>query len=224
MDRQDKHAFTPALKAEAAFAAIRAQKSVEELACEYGVEPSAIEAWKAQLLEGGAAVFSGDVQVPRVLAKNPYGPEFGRLTLPQRVQMAADASAEVGRSIGAIVLHIGASEANVDPVDPVLVEDMAAFLAGKLNASDYAGVAGRSSIVLYVSLINTIDDLHAVARRLHHHAAHWLDASGHPEYVLSAPGVAYYPVDGLTADGLFDTASRRAREAQSQVITLRRRA
>jgi transposase len=213
---------TPGFKAEVAFAAIRGLKTLAELASEFDVPAEQIAAWQNQLLEGGAAVFSGDVPAPRVLAQNPFGPDFGHLTLSARVRMAAEKSAAAGRGIGAIVLHAGACEAGVDPIGQPLIGDIAAHLREKLNASDYAGTAGPATVSIYVSLINNIDDLHAVARRLHHHATHFLDSSGHPEYSFSPPGVAFYPLDGVSAEELHAIASGRARAAQSQVITLRR--
>lgn len=213
---------TPGFKAEVAFAAIRGLKTLAELAREFDVPEDQIAAWQVQLLEGGAAVFSGDVQAPRVLPQNPFGPDFEHLTLSARVRMAAEKSATVGRSIGAIVLHAGACEAGVEPIGQPLIGDVAIHLRDKLNASDYAGTDGPAIISIYVSLINSIEDLHAVARRLHHHATHFLDSSGHPEYCFSPPGVAFYPLDGTSAEELHAIASTRASAAQSQVITLRR--
>ncbi|MCC2097147.1 MAG: transposase [Hyphomicrobiales bacterium] len=214
---------SPKFKARVAFAAIRGLKTLAELAREFEVPAEDIAAWQNQLLEGGAAIFSGDVQAPRALAQNPFGPDFDHLTFAARVRMAAEKSAAVGRGIGAIVLHVGACEAGVDPIGEPLLQDTAAHLRDKLNASDHAAVSGPATISIYVSLINSIEDLHAVARRLHHHATHFFDSSGHPEYSFSPPGVAFYPLDGATAGELHAIASDRARSAQSQVITLRRR-
>ncbi len=150
---------TPGFKAEVAFAAIRGLKTLAELAREFDVPEDQIAAWQVQLLEGGAAVFSGDVQAPRVLPQNPFGPDFEHLTLSARVRMAAEKSATVGRSIGAIVLHAGACEAGVEPIGQPLIGDVAIHLRDKLNASDYAGTDGPATISIYVSLINSIEDL-----------------------------------------------------------------
>ena len=215
--------YSPAFMAEVAFAAVRMDKSVSELAKEFGVDAKEIADWRLQLQNAAMNTFTGESKpAPRVLDNNPYGPNFAHLPLQAQVKLAIRASGEVDRSAGAIVLHIGASEANTGPVEVPLMEDLTAHLASKLNSSDHAGLAGSSSIVIYVSLIKSISDLQAVARRIHHHAEHFIDTSGHPEYVLTPPGIAFHPLDGKTADELLNTASNRAREIQSQVITLRR--
>jgi hypothetical protein len=44
---------------------------------------------------------------------------------------------------------------------------------------------------------------------MHGNAVHFLDASGFPEYSISPPGVAMYPVDGRSADELLATAEKQ---------------
>ena len=48
---------TAAFKAQVALAAVRGDKTVNELASQYGVHPTLIHAWKKQLLAGADQVF-----------------------------------------------------------------------------------------------------------------------------------------------------------------------
>jgi transposase-like protein len=48
---------TAAFKAQVALAAVKADKTVNELASQYGVHPTLIHAWKKQLLSGADQVF-----------------------------------------------------------------------------------------------------------------------------------------------------------------------
>jgi transposase-like protein len=49
---------TPAFKAQVALAAIKADRTVNELASHFGVHPTLIHAWKKQMLAGAEAVFA----------------------------------------------------------------------------------------------------------------------------------------------------------------------
>ena len=48
-----------AFKAQVALAAVRGDKTVNELASQYGVHPTLIHAWKKQLTAGAEQVFAG---------------------------------------------------------------------------------------------------------------------------------------------------------------------
>jgi putative transposase len=49
---------TAAFKAQVALAAIKADRTVNELASHFGVHPTLIHAWKKQMLAGAEAVFA----------------------------------------------------------------------------------------------------------------------------------------------------------------------
>jgi transposase-like protein len=54
---------TAAFKAQVALAALKGDRTVNELASQYGVHPTLIHGWKKQLLTGADQVFSNGVQV-----------------------------------------------------------------------------------------------------------------------------------------------------------------
>ena len=54
---------TPAFKAQVALAALRGDRTVNELAGHYGVHPTLIHAWKKQLTAGAEAVFANGAKV-----------------------------------------------------------------------------------------------------------------------------------------------------------------
>src|SRR5690349_15317123 len=62
MPRQRKH-HTATFKAQVALAAIRGDRTVNELAGQFGVHPTLIHAWKKQLLAGAEVVFASGVRV-----------------------------------------------------------------------------------------------------------------------------------------------------------------
>ena len=49
---------TPAFKAQVALAVLKGDRTVNELASQYGVHPTLIHAWKKQLLAGAEVVFA----------------------------------------------------------------------------------------------------------------------------------------------------------------------
>jgi transposase len=60
MSRRPRRNHTPAFKAKVAFAALKGEKTLTELAQAFDVHPNQITGWKAQLLEGAAGVFGSD--------------------------------------------------------------------------------------------------------------------------------------------------------------------
>ena len=61
MTKRARRNHNPAFKAKVALAAVKGEKTLAELAQLYDVHPNQITAWKAQLLEGAAAVSFADI-------------------------------------------------------------------------------------------------------------------------------------------------------------------
>ena len=57
--KQSRQKHSAAFKAKVALAAIKGDRTVGELAGEYGVHPSQIHAWKKALLDGAAGIAAG---------------------------------------------------------------------------------------------------------------------------------------------------------------------
>ena len=62
MGRKRNH-YPPPFKAQVALAALKGDKTVNELAGQYGVHPTLIHSWKKQLLAGADQVFSNGSRV-----------------------------------------------------------------------------------------------------------------------------------------------------------------
>lgn len=54
-----RQTHSAAFKAQVALAAVRGDRTVNELAAQFGVHPTLIHDWKKKLLAGAAAVFEG---------------------------------------------------------------------------------------------------------------------------------------------------------------------
>ena len=70
-----------ALKAQVALAAVRGDKTINELASQFGVHPTLIHGWKKQLLAGAEAVFASGARAagpPEDKSAEPFE-QIGRL-------------------------------------------------------------------------------------------------------------------------------------------------
>jgi transposase-like protein len=61
MAKRKQH--TAAFKAQAALAALKGDKTINEVAAQFGVHPTLIHDWKKKLLAGAASVFEGGAKV-----------------------------------------------------------------------------------------------------------------------------------------------------------------
>ena len=97
MTRRARRTHTPGFKAKVALAAVKAEKTLSELAQQYDVHPNQITSWKAQLLEGASGVFgsgpSGIEVAPTVDVKVLHA-KIGELTL--EVDFLAGALSKAG--------------------------------------------------------------------------------------------------------------------------------
>ena len=59
-----RKSHSAAFKAQVALAAVKGDKTINELAGHYGVHPTLIHAWKKQLLAGAEAVFASGAKAP----------------------------------------------------------------------------------------------------------------------------------------------------------------
>jgi transposase len=84
MTRRARRNHTPSFKAKVALAAIKGDKTLNELAQQFDVHANQITQWKAQLLEGASGVFGGSGTVapasPAVDVKTLHA-KIGELTL-----------------------------------------------------------------------------------------------------------------------------------------------
>lgn len=212
MTIQTNNNYIAAFKADVALAAIRGEVPLEALAARHGVHVNEIASWRRQLERHASLIFSRSLMpAPRSLPNNPFGTEYCGLSLDERVKIAIEESAKYGRSVGAVVIPIKTCEVGTTEPPHALVEDLASHLRECLRASDYVMPDNGGRILAYLSLLNSLDDLHTIGRRLAEKAALYFDNSGYPEYTAGNAGVSFHPTDGDTADALACVAEKSAR-------------
>jgi transposase len=83
MSRRPRRNHSPAFKAKFAFAAIKGEKTLAELAEQFDVHANQITSWRAQLVEGAAEVFGGDgkAEAPPPIDVKELHAKIGELTL-----------------------------------------------------------------------------------------------------------------------------------------------
>ena len=79
-----RKSHTAAFKAQVALAALKGDRTVNELAGQFGVHPTLIHGWKKHLLQGAEAVFAGGVKAAEVeaqAAQTELFEQIGRLKM-----------------------------------------------------------------------------------------------------------------------------------------------
>ena len=139
------------------------------------------------------------ISAPRTLLQNPWGQEADGLSFDERVRLAAQGSVIAGRVIGVIHFHLGGGEAAVaDPAAPIADRFRAA-----LRATDHVRVLDRFEIIVFISLLPSLDALRSIAGRLK------AIAEGFGR--VCEPGLAMYPIDGYSSGELIEAAAMRTR-------------
>ena len=82
MARRPRRNHSPAFKAKVALAAVKAEKSLAQLAAQFDVHANVIKAWRDQPLEGAAGIFGdGKPDTPSPIDVKELHAKIGELTL-----------------------------------------------------------------------------------------------------------------------------------------------
>src|SRR3954453_13796949 len=77
--KQSRQKHSAAFKAKVALAALKGDRTVSELAGEYGVHPSQIHAWKKALLDGAASVFESGGERDDKISETQVGELYAQI-------------------------------------------------------------------------------------------------------------------------------------------------
>ena len=83
MSKRPRRNHSPAFKAKVALAAVKGEKTLAELAEQFGVHATQVTTWRSQLLEGAAGVFGAESAAaaePAIDVKTLHA-KIGELTL-----------------------------------------------------------------------------------------------------------------------------------------------
>jgi len=85
MSKKKRRRFTKEFKAKVALEALKEQKTIAELAAEFGVHPNQISSWKKEILDNAANLFAGksDEIDPKIIedVTAPLYNKIGQLTI-----------------------------------------------------------------------------------------------------------------------------------------------
>src|SRR5258708_34621179 len=80
--KRNRH--TAAFKAQVALAALKGDRTVNELAAHFGVHPTMIHAWKKQLLQGAETIFASGVKADALDIEARQPELYEQIGRPQR--------------------------------------------------------------------------------------------------------------------------------------------
>jgi endo-1,4-beta-D-glucanase Y len=172
------------------------------------------ERQRKQLLETmfspGAASEAGTKAVPRTLPVNPYDDATSPETLPRKMENAAEASKEFGRTLGVIYFDLGeparGKRKRVAPNREHEVEDLLQRLRKELRGTDHATLIDDREIVACVGLLPGMTELKTISERLRKAG---LTFESFAYAFESSPGLSIYPLDGYRGEELIHRARSR---------------
>lgn len=141
---------------------------------------------------------------PRVLLKNPYGPETEGLPFEDRVDLAIEGSRLAGRVLGTIVIKLPEELGGDEPSLDATRRQVVSRLCRNLRGTDYVHVISDVEIAVFISLIKNRNRLQKIMRRLKHTATNTVEEYGYSAEIVV--GMAMYPMGGYNAHDLIYNA------------------